>query len=105
MPRRRGVPRPSTVEGTLRVLARRNSAPIHAELDRLLAYWPAFHSRVLVRAQTLPRPHFLEVLTWILDQPAEVLPVPVPSSPARNELDSSSDFVVINDGYSPVENA
>ena len=47
----------------------------------------------------------VEVLTWILDQPAEVLPVPVPSSPARNELDSSSDFVVINDGYSPVENA
>ena len=93
-----------TVEGTLRVLARRNPASIHAELDRLLAYWPAFHSRVLVRAQTLPRPRFLEVLSWILDQPAEVLPVPVPSSPARTELDSSSDFVVINDGYSPVEN-
>ena len=103
--KRRGAPRPSTVLGTLRVLARGPSSSVPSELDRLLVYWPALHSRVLAQARSLPHPHFHEVLLWLLSQPAVELPGPAPASPAPTELDSSTDVVVLSDGYTVCDDA
>ena len=100
---RRGVPRPSTVVGTIRALSRGPASQIPSELDRLLAYWPAFHAQILAQASDLPHPHFLEVLLWLLSQPAVEVPGSVAPSPAATELDSGSDAAVVCDGYEVVE--
>ena len=65
---RRGVPRESTIRGTVRALARSPASNIFSELDRLQSYWPNLLRAVVARAWWLPPAHHNQLILWLVEQ-------------------------------------